>query len=171
MSPVLRSGDTVITIPRLVHQNGPGPDTYVEAIRESRAVQHASLIEARDLALQWAGVAPNNRQPHEYLGRAFLRLGGNEAAAAELERAATLGTPESRRGLFWERVEALVRSDHGEDVRRSDRRGLERPGTRYCARARLSACRSQCARGPFTPASRRLGPGPGSSTAARFNDS
>ena len=118
VSPVLRSGDTVMTIPRLVHLNGPEPDPYAEVTRESRAVQRASLIEARDLARRWAGVAPNDGQPHEYLGRALLRLGDTEAAAAELERAATLGTAESRRRLFWERVEAFVKSDRGADVRR-----------------------------------------------------
>jgi hypothetical protein len=35
-----------------------------------------------------------------------------------LERAATLGTLESRRELFWDRFEALVKSDRGSDARR-----------------------------------------------------
>jgi tetratricopeptide (TPR) repeat protein len=118
VSPVLRSSDSVITIPRLANQNGAGTESYVEAIRKSRASQHASLIEARDLAQRWAGVAQNDRQPHEYLGRAFLRLGEYEAAVAEFAHAAALGTPASRRQLFWERVEALVRAERGEDVRR-----------------------------------------------------
>jgi tetratricopeptide (TPR) repeat protein len=136
VAPVVRNGDTVITIPRLVHSNGAEPDTYAEAIRESRAVQRSSLIEARDLALRWAGVAPNDRQPHEYLGRALLRLGDSEAAAAALERAATLGTPESRRRLFWERVEAFVKSDRGEDVRRLIDEASTDPG-RDTARVRV----------------------------------
>jgi hypothetical protein len=40
------------------------------------------------------------------------------AASTELELAATLGTPESRRALFWDRFEALVKSDQGAEARR-----------------------------------------------------
>ncbi|MEP7347327.1 MAG: hypothetical protein ABI877_18800 [Gemmatimonadaceae bacterium] len=108
----------MITIPRLVILNGPGPDTYEEVNRESHATRRANLTEARTLAERWAAVAPNDRRPHEYLGQALLRLGDPGAAAAELEYAATVGTPASRRKLFWERMEALVRSDGGEEGRR-----------------------------------------------------
>ncbi|MBW8839088.1 MAG: hypothetical protein JF602_04420 [Gemmatimonadetes bacterium] len=113
-----RDGDSVITIPRLVHLNVPGVDTYDEVIRESRASSRASLEEARALAERWVAVAPNDRRSHEYLGRALLNLGAYPAASAELERAASLGTVQSRRELFWERFEALVKSDLGTEARR-----------------------------------------------------
>jgi tetratricopeptide (TPR) repeat protein len=118
VSPVLRSGDSVLTIPRRAILNGPRPDTYEEVVGESRTARRASLIEARALAERWAAVAPRDPLPHEYLGRALLRLGDPVAATAELELAATLGTPASRRALFWDRVEALVRSDRGDAARR-----------------------------------------------------
>ena len=118
VSPVKRDGDSVITIPRLVHLNVPGVDTYDEVVRESRASSRASLEEARALAERWVAVAPNDRGSHEYLGRAFLHLGAYPAASAELERAASLGTAQSRRELFWERFEALVKSDLGTEARR-----------------------------------------------------
>jgi len=118
VSPVVRDGDSVLTIPRLVRLNVPGVDTYEDVIRESRATWRASLSEARALAERWVAVAPNERRPHEYLGQALLRLGDAEAASAELEYAATLGTPASKRELFWDRMEALVRSDRGEEARR-----------------------------------------------------
>src|SRR5687768_4537589 len=118
VSPVLRDGDSVITIPRPVVLNVPDRDTYREAVLESRARQMGSLREARALAERWAAVAPNDRRPHAYLGRALLRLANPAAAATALERSATLGTPESRRELFWDRLEALVKSDRGADARR-----------------------------------------------------
>ena len=118
VSPVKRDGDSVITIPRLVPQNVSDGDTYAEVIRESRAASRASLEEARGLAQRWTTAAPNDRQSHEYLGRALLLLDDYRSASAELERAATLGTVESRRALFWERFEALVKSDLGDDARR-----------------------------------------------------
>ena len=118
VSPVLRDGDSVLTIPRPVRLNVPGVDTYEEVIRESQATRRASLSEARALAEQWGAVAPNDRRPHEYLGQALLRLGDAGAATVELEYAATVGTPASKRELFWDRMEALVRSDRGEEARR-----------------------------------------------------
>ena len=118
VSPVMRDGDSVITTPRLVRLNVPGVDTYAEVIRETRASSRPSLEEARALAERWVAVAPNDRRSHEYLGRALLLLGDHHAASAELERAATLGTAQSRRELFWERFEALVKSDLGSDARR-----------------------------------------------------
>jgi hypothetical protein len=95
VSPVKRDGDSVITIPRLVRLNVPGIDTYADASRESRASWRASLDEARALATRWASVAPNDRQPHEQLGRALLLLEDERAASTERERAATLGTTEA----------------------------------------------------------------------------
>lgn len=118
VSPVKRDGDSVITIPRLVHLNVPGVNPYAEVTNESRASSRASLDEARALADRWVAVAPNDRLSHEYLGRALLNLGDYPAASAELERAASLGTAQSRRELFWERFEALVKSDLGNDARR-----------------------------------------------------
>jgi len=118
VSPVKRDGDSVITIPRLVRRNVPGVDPYAEVTNESRASSRASLEEARALADRWAAVAPNDRHPHEYLGQALLLLGDHHAASAELERAAALGTPASRRALFWDRFEALVKSDLGSEARR-----------------------------------------------------
>ena len=109
VSPVLRDGDSVLTIPRPAHMNGP--DTYEEVVRESRATRRANLTEARTLAERWAAVVPNDRRPLEYLGQTLLRLGDAAAAAVELEYAATPGTPASRRELFWDRMEALVKTD------------------------------------------------------------
>ena len=117
VAPVVRDGDTVITTPRLVRLNVPGIDTYDEVIRESRAKNKANLSEARALAERWATVAANDWRPHDYLGRALLRLGNAAAAANELERAAALGTAANRRELLWDRFEALVRSDRGADAR------------------------------------------------------
>lgn len=118
VSPVLRAGDSVLTIPRPVVLNGPGPDPYEEVIRESQTTRRANLTEARALAERWAAAAPHDRRPHEYLGQSLLRLGDPVAATAKLEFAATIGTPASRRELFWPRMEALVRSDRGEEARR-----------------------------------------------------
>ena len=118
VSPVVRDGDSVITIPRRVSLNVPGVDTYADAVRESQANRRASLTEARALAERWASVSPNDRRPHEYHGRALLGLGEYSAASTELEAAGTLGTPESRRALFWDRFEALIKSDQGAAARR-----------------------------------------------------
>lgn len=118
VSPVLRDGDSVITIPRRVRMNVPGGGTYAEVIRESQLNRRASLIEARNVTKRWASVAPNDRLPHEYGGRALLGLGEFPAAATELELAATMGTLDSRRALFWDRFEALVKADRGDDARR-----------------------------------------------------
>jgi len=128
VSPVKRDGDSVITIPRLVDLNVPGVDTYDEVARESRASSRASLEEARALAERWVAAAPNDRRSHEYLGRALLILGDHRAASVQLERAATLGTVESRRALFWERFEALVKSDLGNDARRVLDEAVADPG-------------------------------------------
>lgn len=115
---VVREGDSVITTPRLVRLNVPGIGPYDEVIQESRAKNRANLSEARGLAERWATVAANDWRPHDYLGRALLRLGDSAAAANELERAAALGTAANRRELFWDRLEALVKSDRGADARR-----------------------------------------------------
>jgi tetratricopeptide (TPR) repeat protein len=128
VSPVLRDGDTVVTIPRLVILNRPGESTYEEVVRESESTRRANLAEARALAERWAKVAPNDRRPHEYLGTALLGLGEYAAAAAELEQAATLGTPESRRAIFWDRIEALIKADRGADARRVLDEAAEDPG-------------------------------------------
>jgi tetratricopeptide (TPR) repeat protein len=114
-SPVTRDGDSVITIPRRIPSTGADP--FGEVLRESRVNRRVSLIEARELAERWASVAPNDRRPHEYRGQALLALGEYAKASTELELAATLGTPESRRALFWDRFEALVKSDQGADAR------------------------------------------------------
>jgi len=115
-SSVVRNADSVITIPRRVPTSGAEP--YADIIRESRANQRASVIEARDLAERWAKAAPNDRRPHEYRGRALMALSEYDSASTELELAAALGTPESRSALFWDRFEALVKSDRGVDARR-----------------------------------------------------
>lgn len=114
----VRDGDTIITAPRLVRSNTPGVDTYDEVTLETRANGRANLTEARAHAERWVAVAPNDRRPHEYLGRALLRLDEPTTAANELERAAALGDAASRRHLFWDRIEALIKSDRGDDARR-----------------------------------------------------
>jgi hypothetical protein len=48
----------------------------------------------------------------------LLGLGEAANAANELEQAAALGTVESRRALFWDRMEALIKSNRGDDARR-----------------------------------------------------
>ena len=118
VAPVVRDGDSVITAPRLVVLNRPGIDPYDEVIRETRAGNAGNLREARTRAERWTAVVANDRRPHEYLGRALLALGDPAAAVKELERAAALGTVASRRDLFWDRLEALVKSDRGADARR-----------------------------------------------------
>jgi tetratricopeptide (TPR) repeat protein len=128
VSPVVRAGDSVLTIPRLVRLNVPDVDTYEEVVRESQTTRRANLTEARALAERWVAVAPRDRRPHEYLGQALLRLGDPAAATAELESAATLGTPASRRALFWDRMEALVKSDRGEEARRVLDEAVSDPG-------------------------------------------
>jgi tetratricopeptide (TPR) repeat protein len=75
-------------------------------------------MEARALADRWASATPNDPRPHENLGRALLRLGEFEAATTALQRAATLGATERRTELFWDLLEALVKSDRGADARR-----------------------------------------------------
>lgn len=117
VAPVLRAGDSILTVPRFVKLN-THPSTYFEVTQEAHATRTENLTEARDLARRWVTVAPNDQRPHEYLGQALLRLGEAVGAAEELERAAALGTPESRRRLFWDRIEALIRTDRGADARR-----------------------------------------------------
>lgn len=128
VSPVLRDGDSVITVPRLVHLNGPKPDTYDEVVRESQSTRRANLTEAVALARQWARVAPDDRRPHEYLGRGLLHLGDPVAAATELEYAAVLGTADSRRQLFWDRFDALVKSGRIADAKRVLEETVSDPG-------------------------------------------
>jgi hypothetical protein len=115
VAPNLRVADSLITIPRRVPE---GPEPYADVVREAAESHHANLIEARDIATRWAAVAPNERMPHEYLGRASLRLDDPLRAAEELERAAQLGTPASRRSIFFDRFEALVKANRGSDARR-----------------------------------------------------
>lgn len=119
VAPIVREGDSVITTPRLVRLNVPGIGPYDEVLQESRARNRGNLSEARALAERWATVAANDWRPHDYLGRALLRLGDPAAASNELERAAALGTAANRRELFWDRLEALVKSDRGADARRA----------------------------------------------------
>ena len=115
---VIRDGDSLITTPRRVPERMSDISPYDEVVRETISRQGPSLNEARTLAERWASVAPNDYRPHEYRGRALLRLGDFEAAADGLEHAALLGTPESRRRLLWERLEALIKSNRGADARR-----------------------------------------------------
>ena len=116
VSSVARIGDSIRTFPRLVDERSQDP--YLGALLESRATRRVSLSEARALAERWATVAPRDRRPHEYLARALLHLGDHSAATVEFELAAALGTPASKRAIFRERVEALIRSDMGEEARR-----------------------------------------------------
>ena len=63
VSPVVRDGDSVITILRRVRLNVPGVDTYGDVVRESQANRRTSLTEARRVAERWASVAPNDPRP------------------------------------------------------------------------------------------------------------
>lgn len=117
VAPVLRDADSVVTPPRLVDST-TSFDTYDEVHREWQQRSHQNLEEARALAARWAAVAPNDPQPHAYLGRSLLLLGNHVTAAEELELAASLGTAATRRELFWARMEALVKSNRGIDARR-----------------------------------------------------
>lgn len=114
VAPNLRVADSLITIPRRVPE---GPEPYGGVLREAAESHHANLIEARDIAAHWAIVAPNDRMPHQYFGRALLRLNDPVRAVEELERAAQLGTAASRRAIFFDRVEALVKANRGSDAR------------------------------------------------------
>ena len=124
---VLRDGDTIVTVPRLVVLNVV-PDPYAVVVQQSQATRRENLIEARDIARRWAAVAPNDPRPHEYIGQALLRLGDAAGAANELELAAAMGTVESRRALFWDRIEALVKADRGDDARRALDEAVADPG-------------------------------------------
>jgi tetratricopeptide (TPR) repeat protein len=117
VAPILRDADSIVTPPRLVAEDG-SIDPYDDIRREWQERSRANLEEARAIATRWAAVAPNDPQPHAYLGRSLLLLGEHAAAAGELELAASLGTPASRRELFWARTEALVKSNRGADARR-----------------------------------------------------
>ena len=125
---VIRDGDSLITVPRRVPEHMFDMSPYDDAVRETMSRQGPSLNEARTLAERWASAAPNDYRPHEYHGRALLRLGDFEAAADALEHAALLGTPESRRRLFWDRFEALVKSNRGADARRVLDEAVADPG-------------------------------------------
>jgi len=124
---VLRDGDTIVTVPRLVVLNS-GSDPYAVVVQQSQTTRRENLIEARDIARRWAAVAPNDPRPHEYIGRALLGLGDAAGAANELELAAALGTVESRRALFWDRIEALIKTDRGDDARRVLDEAVADPG-------------------------------------------
>jgi len=128
VAPILREGDSVLTPPRLVRSSPGGGSPYEGVVRETRASSQANIAEARALAERWASAAPNDRRPHEYLGRAFLRQGDPAAAANELELAAALGDAASRRELFWYRLEALVKSGRGVDARRVLDEAVNDPG-------------------------------------------
>ena len=127
VSSVVRSGDSVLTILRLVRLN-TDVDTYDEVMQESQSTRVANLSEARDLARRWAAVSPDDRRPHEYLGQALLQLGHADSAVVELEHAAAMGSPASRRELFWDRLEALIRADRGTDARRVLDEAVSDPG-------------------------------------------
>jgi hypothetical protein len=127
VAPNVRDGDSVITIPRLV-PTGVGIDPYDDVLRETQAKGRGNLVEARALAERWAGVAPNDPRPHEYFGRALLRLGDAAPAANELERAASLGDAAGRRSLFWDRIEALIKADRGNDARHVLDEAVSDPG-------------------------------------------
>ena len=123
---VVRDGDSILTLPRLV--SGGGGDVYDELTRETRADGRASMEEVRTLALRWAAAAPDDWRPHYYLGRALLRLGDLEAAVTQLEVAATMGTPQNRRELFWPRVEALLRTNRGRQAAQVLDEAMTAPG-------------------------------------------
>jgi tetratricopeptide (TPR) repeat protein len=112
VSPVLRDGDTIITVPRRVVMNA-STDTYEQAVQQSQDTRRANLVEAREVAMRWLAAAPQDPEAHQYLGQSLLHLANAEGARVHLELAASLGTAETRRALFWDRMEALVRSDHG----------------------------------------------------------
>jgi hypothetical protein len=114
---VLRDADTLVTVPRLVALNA-GADPYGVVVQQSQTTRRANLIEARDIARRWGAVAPNDARPHEYIGQALLRLGDAVGATTELELGAAMGTAQSRRALFWDRIEAFIRTDRGADARR-----------------------------------------------------
>jgi tetratricopeptide (TPR) repeat protein len=116
VAPNLRDRDSILTVPRRVLINSQDP--YRPVVEEAQASHQVNMAEARDIAARWATVAPNEWQPHEYLGRALLHLGDAAAAVPALERAAALGTVENRRELFWDRFEALVKADDGAGARR-----------------------------------------------------
>jgi tetratricopeptide (TPR) repeat protein len=88
-------------------------DTYEQVVQQSQDTRRANLVEARQIAMRWLAAAPQDPEAHQYLGQSLLRLANAEGARADLELAASLGTAETRRALFWDRMEALVRSDHG----------------------------------------------------------
>ena len=168
VSPVARDGDSVITIPRRVRLNVPGVDTYAEVVEESQANRRASLTEARELAERWARVAPNDRRPHQYRGQALLGLGEYSAASTELELAASLGTPESRRALFWDRFEALVKSDQGAEARRVLDEVVSDPGRDYRSSPRLDDSQPQRAPGAISTTAGGFGSRPPVSRTDRF---
>jgi tetratricopeptide (TPR) repeat protein len=114
---VIRDNDSLITVPRLVPTNTT-PSPYDPFVRETIDRQGPSLTEAATLAQQWARMAPNDFRPHQYHGQALLRLGNFAEAADALERSAELGTAQSRRRLFWDRFEALVKANRGTGARR-----------------------------------------------------
>ena len=117
VSPVIRDADTIVTIPRRVVMK-MATNPYEEVVQQSQATRRANLAEARDIAMRWAAAAPQDPESHRCLGQALLRLGIAEAARLQLEESASLGTAEEKRALFWDRIEALVRTDHGADARR-----------------------------------------------------
>ena len=114
---VIRDGDTLITVPQRVPE-GVAMSPYDPFMRATIERQGASLNEAVALADRWVKSAPNDHRPRQYRGQALLRSGQFAAAADALEEAAAMGTPESRRRLFWDRFEALVKADRGTDARR-----------------------------------------------------
>jgi tetratricopeptide (TPR) repeat protein len=124
---VVRDADTLVTVPRLVEINAV-PDPYAVVVQQSQTTRRESLIEARDIARRWSAVAPNDPRPHEYIGQALLGLGDATGAANELELAAAMGTVESRRAMFWDRIEALIKTDRGDDARRVLDEAVADPG-------------------------------------------
>ena len=114
---VIRDGDSLITVPHRVPE-GVSISPYDSFIQATAERQGPSLDEAIALADRWLAVAPNDHRPHQYRGQALLRRGQFAAATEALERAAALGTAESRRRLFWERFEAFVKANRGVDARR-----------------------------------------------------
>jgi tetratricopeptide (TPR) repeat protein len=124
---VLRDADSIVTAPRLVVPNAV-PDPYAVVVQQSQTTRRENLSEARDIARGWAAVAPNDPRPHEYIGQALLGLGDAAGAANELELAAAMGTVESRRALFWDRIEALIKTARGVDARRVLDEAIADPG-------------------------------------------
>ena len=112
VAPVLRQGDTLVTIPR------GGFKTTIEVIVEgSRAsAPRANIEAARAAAADWAAAGPTEGRAHKNLARLLLRLGRPAEAEGQISEAVLDPALRGDHELWMQRLEVAVKLFRGKQV-------------------------------------------------------